>query len=180
MSVWLHSILGDWKAEHECSLCPSPGEMDSDMSRFSKWLIFFLNHLLLLLSITRLVGSWVPFGSCALEEPGLEFVGWSHKSTAGPRERDAFVRLPPHYLASYSVSFRSCALPALIFYICHLGKILLWFLLLVLHPQLWTRNIINIPFVYSVMEFVYLFYFSIFWTKIFVSFCWNVHTVNVC
>lgn len=73
-------------------------------------------------------GEWSPFGSCALEESGLEFVGWSHKSTAGSRERDVFVRLPPHYLASYSVSFRSCALPALIFYICHLGKLLLWFL----------------------------------------------------
>lgn len=48
-----------------------------------------------------------------------------------------------------------------------------------LHPQL-RKSIINIPFLYSVMEFVYLFYFSKFWTKIFVSFCRNVHTVNVC
>lgn len=138
---------------------------------------FLLNPLIQLPNITKVMGSLVTLGCCALKEPGLEFGVISEGSSK--KQSGIEVTYPTCSLSL--LSFRSCSLPASIVYVCYFDKTLLT---IILFPFYFTldceRVIFNIPFVYSIMEFVYLFYFNIFWTKIFVFLCWNVHTVNVC
>lgn len=135
---------------------------------------FFFFKLSLLPSIREVTGSLVTFGCCALKGTGLEFVGVILEGSFQEAEIKLFAIIGIYY------DVESCPLPTPGSCLGPLAKTRLWlFHFLLLHPPLWTSNI-DIPFVYSIMEIVYLFYFSIFWTKIFVSFCWNVHTVNVC
>lgn len=152
-----------------------PGEMDSDMSCLNKKSIF--QTIPFVDSYHGSVGL-VSFGHCALKKPGLEFVECLRREIHQSRER--FVKSPTLYPTSYSWVWEATPCPRLSHMFAvwanHYFGYLTFFLL---HSRLWMSNI-NIPFVYSIMEFVYLFYFSIFWTKISVSFCWNVHTVNVC
>lgn len=158
MLIRLKSTWGGWSAEHECSLPPTPREMDSDMSCLNKKLKFWGS-----VTFGQLWNSWgwprrgaLKKQRCVCQPPALCPVSYSWISVAPP--------LPTPTSPTLAVWAER--------YFSYLAHFLL-------HPQLQVTNV-NIPSVYSMMEFVYLFDCSLFWTKIFVSFYWNVHTVNVC
>lgn len=117
ISIWLNSILGDWNAEHECLLLPSPGEMDSDMSCLNKRLIFFFNHLILLPNITKVMGRFSHIWLLCSERAqfGVISEGVSKKQRSSRQ-----VTYPVSGILL--LSFRSCSLPALRLYICYLGR----------------------------------------------------------
>ena len=86
-------------AELECSLLPSPGGMDSDMSCLNRRLIFFFfllffNHLVLLPNTTEVMGSLVTFDGCALEELGFGICGGDLKGRFQEVERYLSSHLP--------------------------------------------------------------------------------------
>lgn len=170
MPIRLKSTWGDWSTERECSLPPTPREMDSDMSCLNKKLKF--------LGCT--IDSVAKYSKSNRELchiwPTLEFVGvtWEGGSEDAEMCLSATCLMPSILLMNFSG--HPLPTPTSAVWAEHHVSYLAHFLL---HPQLQVTNV-NIPSVYSMMEFVYLFDCSLFWTKIFVSFYWNVHTVNVC
>lgn len=172
MPIRLESTWGAWSTEHECSLPPTPREMDSDMSCVNKKLKFW-GCAIQLPNIPKVTESSVTFGQL------WNWWGWPRRG-ALKKQRcvlSATCLMPSILLMNFSGHpLPTPTSPTLAVWAERHFSYLAHFLL---HPQLQVTNG-NIPSVYSIMEFVYLFDCSLFWTKIFVSFYWNVHTVNVC
>lgn len=69
------------------------------------------------------MGSLVTFGCCARKELGLEFVGVI--SEGGSKKQSGICQVTYPTSSVAFMSFRSCSLPAPVFYICYLGNTLL-------------------------------------------------------
>lgn len=103
MPIRLKSTWGDWSTEHECSLPPTPREMDSDMSCLNKKLKFW-GCTIQLPNIPKVTESSVTFGQlwnlwgwprrgvlkkqrCVCQPPALYPVSYSWISVATPCPR---------------------------------------------------------------------------------------------
>jgi hypothetical protein len=100
--------------------------------------INFLNHPVLLPSITKVMGSLVTFGCCALKKPALEFVGvFLEPRREVPKRQICRITYPRSSILL--MSFRSCSLPTPVSYICYSGKTL-FRLFNILFTSPWTVN----------------------------------------